>query len=81
MSVSLEEVLLNAGYDIRNSIEDAMWLQDQKGEFDELVEKAEELEDMYDDYMDARMTAEEDGDFNYPSFNEWRLLNNKKGDN
>lgn len=42
MSVSLLEVIENAGYDL-NTVEDANWLLSKRNEFDELVEKAEEL--------------------------------------
>ena len=74
MSVSLLEVLENAGYDVLNNIDDARWLMSQNDEWNELYEKAEELEDEYNDYLDCKETAEEDGDYNYPSFNEWKEL-------
>ncbi len=72
MSVSLEDVLLNAGYDVRNNPEDASWFLSQSDEYEELVETATDLEDAYNDYLDHKETAEEDGDYNYPSFEEWR---------
>ena len=74
MSVSLSEVLENAGYDIKNNIDDAKWFMAQEGEFNELFGIASDLEDEYNDYLDCKETAEEDGDYNYPSFNEWRNL-------
>ena len=37
MSVSLDEVLTAAGYDIRNNVEDAQWLLAQRDEFEELL--------------------------------------------
>lgn len=74
MSVSLLEVLENAGYDVLNNVDDARWLMSQNDEWNELYEKAEELEDEYNDYLDCKETAEEDGDYNYPSFNEWKEL-------
>ena len=76
MSVSLLEVLENAGYDIKNNVDDAIWLQSQKDEWEELYEKAVELEDEYNDYLDCKETAEEDGDYNFPSFKEWKELKN-----
>ena len=41
MSVSLQEVLESAGYDVKNNYEDALWLLGQRNEFDELCEEAE----------------------------------------
>lgn len=77
MSVSILEVLESAGYDIKNNVDDARWLLGQRDEFDELCEQAEELEDRYNDYLDCKDTAEEDGDYNFPSFSEWQKLTNK----
>lgn len=48
MSVSLQEVLENAGYDIENNPEDASWLLSRAGEFEELCEKAEEVKESYE---------------------------------
>lgn len=42
MSVSLLEVIEAGGYDLTTK-EDATWLLSKRSEFDELVEKAEEL--------------------------------------
>lgn len=42
MSVSLLEVIENAGYDLHLK-EDAIWLLSKRNEFNELVEAAEEL--------------------------------------
>ena len=77
MSICLQEVLENAGYDIINNPEDAKWLLSQKDEFEALCEKAEECVEEYEDYLDHKETAEEDGDYNYPSFEEWREANGK----
>ena len=50
MSVSLQEVLESAGFDILNNIDDAEWLLSQQGEFDDLIEKCETLiEDQEDE--------------------------------
>jgi hypothetical protein len=75
MSVSLQEVLENAGYDVKNNLDDAKWLLGQKDEFEALCEDAEHLDEIYEEYLDCKETAEEDGDYNYPSFNEWKELN------
>lgn len=45
MSVSIQEVLEQAGYDIKHNIDDAQWLLSQQDEFEELCEEAEELID------------------------------------
>lgn len=42
MSVSLLEVIEAGGYDL-STVEDANWLLSKRNEFEELVEKAEEL--------------------------------------
>ena len=77
MSVSLLEVLENAGYDIKNNVEDAQWLLGQTDEWEELIEKAEELDEMYKDYLDCKETAEDDGDYSYPSFSEWKEMSDE----
>jgi len=41
--MSLAQVLEAAGYDLNNSYEDAMWLLSKQTEFEELVEKANDL--------------------------------------
>lgn len=43
MSVSLQEVLESAGYDITNNREDAIWLISKQDEFEELIEKCDEI--------------------------------------
>lgn len=45
MSVSIQEVLEQAGYDIKHNREDAQWLLSQQDEFEELCEDAEDLID------------------------------------
>lgn len=72
MSVSLLEVLENAGYDVRNNIEDARWLMSQSDEWEELYEQAENLDDDYEDYEDMISLQEELGNFDNPTFEEWR---------
>lgn len=42
MSVSLQEVIEHGGYDLTTK-EDAIWLLSKRVEFEELIEKAEEL--------------------------------------
>lgn len=78
MSVSLEEVIRKAGYNILEDVEDAKWLLSLADEWEELIEKAEELEEMYNDYLDCKDTAEEDGDYGFPSFEEWRDMQDGK---
>lgn len=72
MSVSLLEVLENAGFDVRNNIEDARWLMSQSNEWEELYEQAENLDDDYEDYEDMISLQEELGNFDNPTFEEWR---------
>ena len=45
MSVSLQEVLESAGFDIKNNKDDALWLLGQQSDFEELCEQAEEVID------------------------------------
>lgn len=72
MSVSLLEVLENAGFDIKNNVEDARWLLGQESEFNDLVEMAGELEDDWAEYSDFVDMQEELGNFINPTFEEWR---------
>ena len=72
MSVSLLEVLENAGYDIKNNIEDARWLVGQRDDFDALCEEADNFEEAYTEYKDFIDIQEELGNFNNPTFEEWR---------
>lgn len=72
MSVSILEVLENAGYDIKNNVEDARWLLGQASEFNDLVEMAGELEDDWVEYSDFVEMREELGNFINPTFEEWR---------
>ena len=48
MSVSLDEVLTAAGYDIRNNVEDAQWLLAQRDGFEDLYDIADETVDEYE---------------------------------
>lgn len=72
MSVSILEVLESAGYDIKNNVNDANWLLSQKNEFEELCEEAEELNEQYGEYEDFIMMQEDLGNFDNPTFEEWR---------
>jgi hypothetical protein len=77
MSVSLEEALNGAGYRF-DKVDDCIWLLGKKEEFEELFEKAEELHDKYADWQYEKETAEDDGDYNFPDFNEWLVLKGEK---
>lgn len=72
MSVSLQEVLESAGYDIKNNVEDAKWLGSQYDKFMDLFEDAERLVDEYNDYEDFIDAQEELGNFDNPTWEEWR---------
>ena len=66
MSVSLNEVLTAAGYDIKNNPEDAQWLLAQKDDWDYLTYDAEQCVDDYDEYeeyLDETPAEEEPMDF------------------
>ena len=74
MSVDLAEILKDAGYDIKNNIEDAKWLLSQEAEFNDLLEAAEKLLDDWTDYenfifIDAQSEL---GNLNSPTFEEWK---------
>lgn len=43
MSVSIDEVLCGAGFNIRENVEDAQWLLSQLDEWDQLAEIANDL--------------------------------------
>ena len=72
MSVSLLEVLENAGYDVKNNLDDAKWLLGQRDEFENLCEYAEHLDEIYEEYEDFIETQEDLGNFNNPTFEEWK---------
>ena len=72
MSVSILEVLENAGYDVKNNLNDAKWLLGQVDEFEALCEDAEHLDEVYEEYEDFIETQEDLGNFDNPSFEEWR---------
>lgn len=59
MSVSLREVIEAAGYDL-TTLDDARWLVAQEADFDELIEKAEEL--IEDAELKERDDEDEDED-------------------
>lgn len=72
MSMSLVEVLENAGYDVLHNVDDAKWLLSQRDNFDALCDKAEMLEDDYMEYQDFIDIQEELNNFdNHPTFEEW----------
>lgn len=70
MSVSLDEVLTAAGYDIRNNPEDAQWLLSQKDDWGDLTYDAEKCIDDYDEYEEY--VDEYDGDDEPKDFETWR---------
>lgn len=72
MSVSILEVLENAGYDVKNNLNDAKWLLGQRDEFEALCEDAENLDEIYEEYEDYIDTQEALGIFDNPSFEEWK---------
>ena len=72
MSVYLQEVIENGGYDIIENVEDARWLLSQRDEFESLCEKAEECVEDYEEYEDFIDTQEELGNTDLPSWEEWR---------
>lgn len=72
MSISLLDVLENAGYDIKNNVNDANWLLGKMDEFNELYEAAEELDNLYSEYEDFILMQEDLGNFDNPTWEEWR---------
>ena len=73
MSISLLEVLENAGFDIKKNIDDAKWFLGKRNEFEELCEKAEQLNDLYDEYIDYTL----EWDLTPYSFEEWLEMREK----
>lgn len=78
MSVTLKEVLAKAGYDIKNNVEDAKWLQSQQDEFEELRDEADLTVSNYDEYRDYVDLQEDLGNYNNPTWEEWRKENGDK---
>ena len=72
MSVWLQEVIENGGYNIIENVEDARWLLSQRDEFESLCKKAEECVEDYEEYVDFIETQEELGNTDLPSWEEWR---------
>lgn len=72
MSVSILEVLENAGYDVKNNLADANWLLAQQDEWGELIENAEHLDEIYCGYEDFIEAQEDLGNFDNPTFEEWK---------
>ena len=52
MSVTLEEVIEQAGYNITTNKEDALWLLAQQDEFERMVEIAEDTIERIEDEED-----------------------------
>ena len=52
MSVSISEVLEDAGFDIKNNKHDALWLLSQANEFDEMLDNAEDCINKLEDEDD-----------------------------
>lgn len=75
MSVSLLEVLESAGFDIKNNVNDANWLLGKMDEFNELYEEAEKLDELYSEYEDYILMQEDLGNFDNPTWEEWREEN------
>lgn len=72
MSVSLDEIIRHAGYDIKNDINDARWLLAQKDEFEEMCDTAEAMAyeyESYQDYLDGLDDDEQPMDFE-----DWKKL-------
>lgn len=49
MSVSIEEVLRSAGFDVKNNAKDAGWLLSQMDEIGDLCDEAEACIERYED--------------------------------
>ena len=75
MSVSITEVINNAGYDPAHNVEDAQWLFAQYNDYDDLASQAQELLDDYEDYNDW-CEAQEETNNKIISFEEWRKNEN-----
>lgn len=52
MSVTLEEVIEQAGYNITSNKEDALWLLSQQDEFERMMEIAEDTVERLEDEED-----------------------------
>lgn len=70
MSVSLEEVLTAAGYDVKSNPEDAQWLLSQRDDWDDLTYSAEQCVDDYEEYEEY--LDEKDEDDEVIDFETWR---------
>lgn len=57
MSVSIEEVLRSAGFDVKNNVKDAGWLLSQ---MDEIGELCDEAESCIEKHEEIQMLEEED---------------------
>lgn len=77
MSVSLTEVINNAGYDPAHNVEDAQWFFAQYHDYDDLAIEAQDLLDAYDDYKDW-CDEQEEANGKIISFEEWRKNETQK---
>lgn len=71
MSISILEVLENAGFDVKNNKDDAEWLVGQINNFESSVELAEETLDAYSKWEDY-YEEQNENDEEILSFEEWR---------
>lgn len=74
MSVSIEDVIIGAGYDL-SDVDDATWLLSQDSEWGELIDKANNTVELYSCYEDFVENLEEIGSRDIPSFEEWKKSN------
>lgn len=72
MSVWLQEVVENAGYDIIENPDDARWLLAQKEEFEALCEKAAECVEDYNEYEKYVQEQQENNKSHILTWTEWR---------
>ena len=75
MSVSLRQVLEEAGFDVKNNPDDAKWLLAQEYDWEEIRNDAINLSDECDDYRRYVWEEEEKGNWGYKTFEEWRNEN------
>lgn len=75
MSTTITDVLNNSSYDPENNLKDALWLLEQRDEIQELLELAESLRDLGDEYEDYVFEQESEGNYDVMSFEEWRENN------
>lgn len=71
MSVSIIDVLENAGFDVTHNIDDARWLLSQESEFEKLLGEAEEFDYDYTEYCYYEDEMREQDKLPL-TFEEWR---------